>query len=113
MARTVFPEKLVLVLVRLILGLVFAVNGIDKFTSHTANTIDFDRWGLPAPSAFAYSIGVLELACGLAVLAGILTRPAALLLAGNMVGALLTAGRVDGGSQLVVPPILGALALLL
>jgi putative oxidoreductase len=35
--------------------------------------------------------------CGALLVVGLLTRPAALLLAFNLVGAIATAGRVDGG----------------
>jgi hypothetical protein len=48
----------------------------------------------------------------LAMLVGFLPRLAGLLLAGNMVGAFLTAGRIDGGADLVVPPVLAVIALL-
>ena len=40
----------------------------------------------------------LELVCGALLVVGLLTRPAAALLALNLVGAIATAGRVDGGT---------------
>ncbi len=41
------------------------------------------------------------------LIAGLLTRPAAALLAGDMVGAIVTAGRVEGGAiNLVLAPTL-------
>ena len=42
---------------------------------------------------------------GALLIAGLLTRPAAALLAGDMVGAIVTAGRVEGGAiNLVLAP---------
>jgi uncharacterized membrane protein YphA (DoxX/SURF4 family) len=55
----------------------------------------------------------LELVCGVLLAVGILTRPVALLLATVMVGAMMTAGRVDGGMYLLVPPLLFVLCVLL
>jgi putative oxidoreductase len=48
---------------------------------------------------------VLEILGGSFLLAGFLTRPAAALLAGDMLGAIVTAGRVEGGAiNLVLAP---------
>ena len=44
-----------------------------------------------------YAIGALELGLGLLLLLGLRTRLAAIVLAGNMIGAIATAGRVEGG----------------
>jgi putative oxidoreductase len=52
-------------------------------------------------------IGTVELVGGLLLVIGLLTRPAAFVLALDMVGALATAGRVEGGSfHLVYAPAL-------
>jgi putative oxidoreductase len=50
-----------------------------------------------SPSAFAYVIGALEVVGGLLLVAGFAVRPTALAFAGDMVGAIATAGRIDGG----------------
>jgi uncharacterized membrane protein YphA (DoxX/SURF4 family) len=92
--------------VRIAVGVVFAVAGSDKFTAHASNTADFRRWGLPSPSAFAYAIGSLEIVCGVLLVLGLVPRLAGLLLACDMVGALLTAGRTDGGIQWAAPSVL-------
>ena len=71
------------------------------------NVTAFDRYGLPDPSVFAYAIGAVELGCGVLLVLGLGTRSAALVIAANMVGALATGGRVDGGFvNLVLAPTL-------
>jgi putative oxidoreductase len=88
---------------RVLVGLRFAAGatliafGIAKFTNHGAEAASFDRYGLPDPSLFAYAIGALELALGSLLVVGLRTRLAAIVLAGNMIGAIATAGRVEGG----------------
>jgi putative oxidoreductase len=88
---------------------------LGKFTDHARESADFDHYGIPAPQVATYLVGTLELACGLLLVIGLLTRPAALLLALNLVGAIATAGRVDGGSFYlgVGPAMLAAMLFLL
>ena len=83
--------------VRIAAGTVFVAFSIGKFTHHDAEVGALDRYGIPAPEITTYLVGVLELAGGILLLLGLLTRPAAAALAGNMVGAIATAGRIDGG----------------
>jgi putative oxidoreductase len=85
------------VAVRIVAGAVFIGFGQSKFVHHAREARAFDRYGLPDPNVFAHATGTLELALGSALLLGLLTRLAALGLAGNMVGAIATGGRVDGG----------------
>jgi putative oxidoreductase len=86
-----------LVVLHLTAGAILVVFGLAKFTNHGAAAASFDRYGLPDPSLFAYAIGALELGLGILLLVGLRTRLAALVLAGNMIGAIATAGRVEGG----------------
>jgi putative oxidoreductase len=95
-----------LALTRLVASGVFLAVGSSHFSGSARELSDFRRWGVPWPDVSPYLIGTLEVSCGLLLLVGLLARPAALALAGDMVGALVTAGRVDGGIQLVVPPLL-------
>src|SRR5262249_10769822 len=83
--------------VRLVGGAVLIGFGESKFVPHAREARAFDRYGLPAPDVFTYSTGTLELVLGVALLLGLVTRLTALGLAGNMVGAIATGGRVDGG----------------
>jgi putative oxidoreductase len=79
-------------------GLIFFGFGLSKFTHHSKEARSFDRYSLPWPSLFAYAIGTLELSLGFLLVLGLATRLVAPALAGDMVGAIATAGRVEGGT---------------
>jgi putative oxidoreductase len=96
---------------RLVLAAVFIPTGLGKFVHHDAYVTRFDRWGFPAPGVVATAVGVVEVVFGLAMLLGVVPRLAGAVLAGEMVGALLTAGRIDGGMDLWLPLVMLALAL--
>jgi uncharacterized membrane protein YphA (DoxX/SURF4 family) len=51
-------------------------------------------------------VGLLEVVGGLMLLLGIAPRLVSLALIGNMVGALATAGRIDGGQDIWLPIVL-------
>jgi putative oxidoreductase len=106
-AETPAAAWLPAVAVRLAAGGIFIGFGLSKFTHHAKEARSFARYGLPDPDVFAYATGTLELTLGIALLLGLVTRLTALGLAGNMVGAIATGGRVDGGFvNLVLAPIL-------
>jgi putative oxidoreductase len=83
-------------LVRLGAGAVFVVFGAGKFTSHASEVASFRTYGLPSPDAFVSVIGVVELVGGALLIVGLATRPAALVLAGDMVGAVIVSGLGQG-----------------
>jgi uncharacterized membrane protein YphA (DoxX/SURF4 family) len=85
-------------IVRVVTGALFVTFSLGKFVDHMQESADFDRYGIPAPDVATYFVGTLELVCGALLLVGLFTRPAAFLLACDMVGAIATAGRVEGGS---------------
>lgn len=78
---------------RLVLGLAFYRTGLGKLRNHERTAEFFAGLGLPAADLQAWFIGGLELAGGMCLLLGLLTRPMAFLLSGTMVVALLTADR--------------------
>jgi putative oxidoreductase len=82
----------VLLLLRLGSGVVFVVFSAGKFVNHASELAAFQAYGLPAPDAFVYAIGVIELVGGVLLIVGILTRPAALVLAGAVIGAGVGSG---------------------
>ena len=108
------PGAFTVALIRAVSGFLFVSISLGKFLDHAAEAVDFDRYGVPMPDVAVYAVGTIELICGLLLIAGLLTRPAAALLALNLIGAIATAGRVEGGSfNLGVAPALLAVMVLL
>jgi uncharacterized membrane protein YphA (DoxX/SURF4 family) len=100
------PEWAPLV-VRVVVGALFVVTGLGKFVNHDTYIERFERWGFGgAASEVAYLVGIVEVACGLMLVLGVAPRAAALALIGNMIGALATAGRIDGGQDIWLPIVL-------
>ena len=100
--------------VRVAAGLFFVSTGLGKFLDYSKEVNDFRGFEVPWPEVAVPAVGVVEVLGGLLLLIGLLTRPAAFVLAVNMVGALATAGRVDGGSfHLVYAPTLLVLMIFL
>jgi putative oxidoreductase len=83
-------------LLRLLPGGVFVAFGAGKFINYSSELGSFKSYGLPAPDALVIVIGVVELIGGLMLVAGVLTRPAALVLAGDMVAAIIVSGIANG-----------------
>jgi putative oxidoreductase len=76
-------------LIRLVVGLVFASEGIQKFLFAEAQGAGrFAKIGLPAPELLGPFVGGVEVVCGLMLLAGLATRLAAPPLAVVMLVAL-------------------------
>jgi putative oxidoreductase len=104
-----------LLLLRLAAGGVFVVFGAGKFVNHASELASFRSYALPAPEVFVIVVGVIELVGGLMLIAGVLVRPAALVLAGDMVGAIIVSGIAKGEtvSLTVAPAELVAMVVLL
>jgi putative oxidoreductase len=81
---------------RIAAGVVFLGFGAAKFVNHGTEADSFEAYGLPAPDALVYVIGALEVLGGLLLLAGLGTRAAALVLAGDMVAAIIVSGVARG-----------------
>lgn len=81
----------VLPLVRLMVGVVFLSEGLQKFLFPALRGPGrFADIGFPAPEFFGFGVGTVEVVCGVLVLIGLYTRWAAVPLAVIMVGALVT-----------------------
>lgn len=100
--------------VRLAAGVFLVGVGIGKFADHASEVADFRHYGVPLPDLAVPLAGVIEIVGGLCVVAGLLIRPAAAIVALNLLVALLTAGLTDGGTfHLVVGPTLMVAMILL
>lgn len=106
-------RAVVLATVRLVAGALFAGLGALTIADHTRWSERLDRWGIPSPDTTTWIVGGLELAAGLVLLLGLSSRLAALLLLLVMLGAVATAGRVEGGVYLVAPPLLALACLVI
>src|ERR1700756_3933461 len=100
---------------RLLPAGVFLIFGADEFVNHGRHTRSFALYGLPQPSAFSYAIGSLEIVGALALVSGIALLPAAVALAGDMVGAIVVSGIALGElvSLTLAPAMLAAMLLLI
>ncbi len=77
------------VLIRIYVGLIFLGEGILKFTRpDQLGPGRFVKAGIPDGAFFAYFDGVFEIVCGVLILAGLLTRLAAMPMIVDMIGAL-------------------------
>jgi putative oxidoreductase len=100
--------------IRVVAGVFFVSVSMGKFFDHASEAHDFDRYGVPIPSTAVIVVGIIELLGGVALIVGLGTRIAAAVLATNMVGAIATAGRVEGGTfNLGVAPLMLVLMLVI
>lgn len=113
---TTAARELALTVTRVVLGIVFVMHGWQKYDTFTIDGVEtmFDSLGVPFPYAAAVAVTLLELAGGVALVLGVLTRAVAILLALDMAGAFWFAHAdagffVDaGGYELVL--VLGVLS---
>jgi len=78
-------------IVRLLVGLVFLLEGIKKFLfPEQWGAGRFARIGIPAPAQMAAFVGVVEIGCSLLIVVGLATRLASIALTGNILVAILT-----------------------
>ena len=79
------------ILVRVTVGAIFLSEGLLKFLFASALGVGrFAGIGIPAPEFMGPAVGVVEIICGILILAGYFTRLAAVPLIGVMLGALIT-----------------------
>lgn len=122
MTNTTAPSpaaSLGLLLLRLVVGAIFAAHGAQKIFEFTIpGTIgSFADMGVPLPEIAAPAVAFIELIGGILLILGLFTRVVGILLAGDMIVALVTvhlpAGLWvgEGGYEFVA--VLGAAALAL
>lgn len=89
-------RPLAFLLLRLGLGIIFIYHGFPKLFTHMRETAAaFPQMGFP--SYFAYIAGIVEFFGGCLLIAGLFTRVAALLIAGEMAIAILRVHLPQGG----------------
>lgn len=89
LARTSAPAAVILV--RIAVGWIFLSEGIQKFLyPDLLGAGRFARIGIPAPTLLGPLVGGVEVVCGALVLAGLVTRVAALLLLVTISVAILS-----------------------
>lgn len=81
---------------RVLSGGVFVVFGVGKFVNHASELGSFRSYGLPVPGLFVIAIGVIEVVGGALLISGRVLRPTALVLAGDMVAAIIVSGLAKG-----------------
>lgn len=113
------PASLGLLVLRIVVGVIFAAHGAQKIFEYTlAGTVgSFEGMGIPFPEIAAPLVAFVELIGGILLALGLFTRPVGIILAIDMIVALvavhLPAGLWvgEGGYEFVA--VLGAAALAL
>ena len=80
-AGTASNSSVTILLGRILLAVIFLLSGFGKLTAIAGTAGYFGSLGLPAPTATAVVVGLIELLGGLAILVGFQTRIAAWVLA--------------------------------
>jgi putative oxidoreductase len=84
-------EWIVRLVIRLAVGVMFFGSGLGKLGKLSGLTQYFRSLGIPFPQIQAPFVATTELVCGLLIVIGLATRPAALMLCGVMTVATVTA----------------------
>jgi putative oxidoreductase len=94
-------------LIRIMVGSIFFWEGILKFVYTNQGTGRFTKLGFPFPESSATLIAIIEIIVGLFIIAGFFSRASSLILAGEMIIAILLTkiALFNGTSPLPLPPV--------
>jgi uncharacterized membrane protein YphA (DoxX/SURF4 family) len=81
---------------RLIAGGIFIPFAAGKFLIHDSELASFRSYRLPAPDLLVSAIGAIELVGGVALILRLEARLAAVVLAADMIGAIVVSGLARG-----------------
>ena len=86
-----------MIAVRVVLGGLLIAHGLDKFdTGVDAVGDQFDMWGVPLPDLSAWFVTIFEVVGGIALILGLATRIAAIVMTLILIGAIIFA-KFDAG----------------
>jgi putative oxidoreductase len=91
-------KDVVAAVMRIATGGFFVTVGLAKFFDYSKEVDEFRKFEVPWPEGAVYAVGTLEVVAGALLILGLLTRLAAFALVLDMVGAIATAGRTEGGA---------------
>jgi putative oxidoreductase len=101
-------------ILRIVIGISFLLHGYSKVTNLAGTTKFFTMLNIPMPQYAATFVGWLEIVGGIALILGLLSQLFAILLAINMIVAILSAkwGKGWVGIELELLLLAGSLSLL-
>ena len=86
-----------LAILRIVLGIALVVHGWDKLSGGVGGVAGFfGTLGIPAPGLMAWVVTIVELVGGILLIVGFLTQIAGILIALDMLGAILFAYLLRG-----------------
>jgi len=93
------PANAALLAARLLLAFLFLASGLSGLGDMAGTSGYFASLGFPAPSVVAWATCLFEIAAGVLIVIGFLTRPAALLLAAFSIAAGFIGHYGQGGDD--------------
>lgn len=97
-----FTQNLAALAGRILIALIFLMSGVDKVMHYTGTLGYMTKAGLPYPEVLLFASAVIEISCGLALVAGWKTRGAAALLFLWMIPVTMVFHNPAGGQEQII-----------